>query len=593
MLFLRPLLAIYLCFFAVPVVWVAAEETYSSGDMSWTVDSYGVLKTKQWPLVSTLLLTIEESIRKDQKTAKPAAQKPLPELHYGSDRSVTLLAMSEDKKKLTQTIQRSVRFDQERKAVRVLDIITSATDETQYLTLRYQTRWQPTIVPKLAKPLFISKPPEAKSPIAALIAAQETTLPVMYQLFGNDAKGWKRKITVHQDLLDWTYTGVLPAKQRVVLLHWLTFTNDVKADTVDKVISTLTSGGMPEEDSLSEDILKELANFPIPVKAPASSKIATNESKPKLAFVKAFADAIHVDFSTEVDQLMFTSGAVVKGTFDAKKVQLENMGRMRELPLAQIAAIRVKPSPSRVFLRDGTVLSGRLSWASATFQSQTLGKLALKPERLDQLVLRSAAADGKMDFKPVAWIAEDIDGQIIAWKTFPLKPLQTTWAGGRLILQWRDIASIHRLPAPAMEHSLILRDSSHLHVWLDLKESDSALNDCAGLASTPEALLSILDGNAPTSAIIDSALMLADGSVLVGDFAEPNLSWITKDGVIQIRATDIQQIKSNAPLYQIKTTTDTHLSGQPVAPTLSWKRDNQTMNVPWRLITELKPATKP
>ncbi len=593
MLFLRPLLAICLCFFAVPVTWVAAEETYSSGDMSWTVDSYGVLKTKEWPLVSALSLTIEESIRKDQKTAKPASQKPLPELRYGSDRSVTLLAMSEDKKKLTQTIQRSVRFDQERKAVRVLDIITSATDETQDLTLHYQTRWHPAIVPKLAKPRFVSKPPDTKSPIAALIATQESKLPVMYMLFGNDSKGWKRKITVHQDLLDWTYTGVLPAKQRVVLLHWLTFADDVKADTVDKVISTLTSGGMPADDSLSEDVLKELANFPIPVKAPTNSEITSNESTPQLAFLKAFADTIHVERSNEADQIVLTAGTVVKGTFSATKVQLESMGQMRELPLALIAAIRGKPSPSRVFLRDGTVLTGRLSWASATFQSQTLGKLALKPESLDQLVLRSTAADGKMDFKPVAWIAEDTDGQIIAWKTFPLKPLQTTWAGGRLILQWKDIMSIHRLPAPAMEHSLTLRDGSHLQVWLDLKESDSALNDCAGLASTPEALLSILDGKAPTHTIIDSALMLADGSALVGDFSEPNLSWITKDGVIQIRAADIQKIKSNAPLYEITTTTDTHLSGQPAAPTLSWKRDNQTMNVPWRLITELKPATKP
>lgn len=599
MLSLRPLTATCLCLMAGLTAHGATEESFSTGDMSWTVDSRGVLKTDSWPLVSALTLGIEGIKSSGKKPDKTTPQKPLPELRYGSDRSVTLLGMDNEKKKLVQTIQRSIRFDQESRAVRVLDIITSASDEPLELLLRYQTRWQPTVVPKLTNPRFVSSPTDTESPIGTLIATQDSELPVMFLLFGSDAKSWKRKFTDQQDLLGWTYTGILQPKQRVVLLHWLTFADDVKAATVDKMIGKLMVGGLPADDSLSEDVVKELANYPIPVlaKAPASSKPGATDGAMPLALVKAFADALHVERAADADHLVLTAGTVVKGGFNATKLKLESKGQMRELPLAQIAAIRGMPSRSQVYLRDGTVVTGRLSWESATFQSETLGKLDLKPESLDDLVLRTSAADGGIDFKPVAWISDGPEGQIMAWKTFPPKPLQATWAGGGLTLSWENIASIHRLPPPALEHQLTLRDGSRLLAWIDLTESGFPLQDCAALASIPEALLALLADNDAVADIKGASLILADGSALAGSLALPVLRWITKEGEIQLKAADIQQIKRNPPddalLYEIKTSDDNALSGRSAEPALAWKLSGQTISVPWRLITELKPAPKP
>lgn len=599
MLSLRSLTATCLCLMAGLAAHGATEEPFSTGDMSWTVDPYGVLKTKNWPLVSALTLGIEVAKSSGKKTGVATPQEALPELRYGSDRSVTLLGMDNEKKNLTQTIQRSVRFDQERHAVRVLDVITSTSDEPLELLLRYQTRWQPTVVPKLIKPRFVSSPTDTKSPIGTLIATQDSELPVMFLLFGSDAKSWKRKFTDQQDLLGWTYTGILQPKQRVVLLHWLTFADDVKAATVDKMIGTLTVGGLPADDSLSEDVVKELANYPIPVlvKAPASSKPGAADGAMPLALVKAFADAIHVERSAETDHLVLTAGTVVKGSFDATKVKLENKGQVRELPLVQIAAIHGGHSQSRVFLRDGTVVTGRLSWESATFRSETLGKLELKPESLNDLVLRTSVADGRIDFKPVAWISDGPEEQVMAWKTFPPNPLQATWAGGGLTLSWEDIASIRRLPPPALEHQLTLRDGSRLLAWIDLTESGFPLQDCTALASTPEALLALLADNDAVADIKAASLMLTDGSALAGSLAEPVLRWITKEGEIQLKAADIQQIKRSPPddalLYEIKTATDSAVSGRPVEPALAWKLGGQTLSVPWRLITELKSVPKP
>jgi hypothetical protein len=313
--------------------------------------------------------------------------------------------------------------------------------------------------------------------------------------------------------------------------------------------------------------------------------------------VKAFAEASHIERSDDVDHLVIATGTVVKGSFSASKVRLENNGGMHELPLTEIAAIRGGPSQSRVFLRDGTVSTGKLSWESATFQSETLGNLTLKPESLDQLVLRTSTADGAMPFKPAAWICDDAGGQVMAWKSFPSKPLQATWAGGHLTLNWEEILSIHQLPPPALEHELNLKDGSRLHGWIDLTESGLPTPDCAALAGTPDALLALLEGKAAETKISGQTLMLADGSVLAGNPAASVLRWITKDGEIQTKSTDLVQIKRSATtdalLYELETSTGTRLSGQPAEPALDWKHGSRTISVPWRLITELKPTTKP
>ncbi len=573
-----------------------ADEALSTGDMTWTVDSRGELRTGDWPLVSALSLGIEWK-KSDAKKAGPDSPKPaLPELRFGSDRSATMLGMDHERKNLAQTIQRSVRFDQERHAVRVLDIITSAMDEPQDLILRYQIRWQPTVVPKLTKPRFVSSQ-TTKAPIGALVATPDSKVPALFLLFGNDAKGWKRKFTDDQDLLSWAYTGVLPARGRVVMLHWLTFTSDVNLAAVSKLIKTLISGGLPMDDSLSDEVMKELANYPIPENATPTQSPAADGSRATLAWVKAFAEASHIERSDDVDHLVIATGTVVKGSFSASKVRLENNGGMHELPLTEIAAIRGGPSQSRVFLRDGTVSTGKLSWESATFQSETLGKLTLKPESLDQLVLRTSTADGAMPFKPAAWICDDAGGQVMAWKSFPSKPLQATWAGGHLTLNWEEILSIHQLPPPALEHELNLKDGSRLHGWIDLTESGLPTPDCAALAGTPGALLALLEGKAAETKISGQTLTLADGSVLAGNPAASVLRWITKDGEIQTKSTDLVQIKRSATtdalLYELETSTGTRLSGQPAEPALDWKHGSRTISVPWRLITELKPTTKP
>ena len=596
MILLRTLIAPCFGLLVMMAVPGMADEALSTGDMTWTVDSHGELKTRDWPLVSALSLGIEWK-KSDAKKAGPDSPKPaLPELRYGSDRSATMLGMDHERKNLAQTIQRSVRFDQERHAVRVLDIITSAMDEPQDLILRYQIRWQPTVVPKLTKPRFVSSQ-TTKAPIGALVATPDSKVPALFLLFGNDAKGWKRKFTDDQDLLSWAYTGVLPARGRVVMLHWLTFTSDVNLVAVSKLIKTLVSGGLPMDDSLSDEVMKELANYPIPENATPTPPPAADGSRATLAWVKAFAEASHIERSDDVDHLVIAMGTVVKGSFSASKVRLENNGGMHELPLTEIAAIRGGPSQSRVFLRDGTVSTGKLSWESATFQSETLGNLTLKPESLDQLVLRTSTADGVMPFKPAAWICDDAGGQVMAWKSFPSKPLQATWAGGHLTLNWEEILSIHQLPPPALEHELNLKDGSRLHGWIDLTESGLPTSDCAALAGTPDALLALLEGKAAETKINGQTLMLADGSVLAGNPAASVLRWITKDGEIQTKSTDLVQIKrsntNDALLYELETSTGTHLSGQPAEPALDWKHGSRTISVPWRLITELKPTTKP
>lgn len=560
-----------------------AEELFSTGDMSWKVSSEGMISTKDWPLVSVMDLLIQHTKDEVKKAVPKAEETALPELRFGSDRSVTLLAMDADKKNMTQTIQRSVRFDQARRAIRILDIITSVTDHPQSLHVSYQTHWEPSIVPKLASPRLLANPQTPKTPFAALITPPDPKKPVMMLLLGAESKDWKRKITQDQDHLTLTYSGTLKAKNRLLLLHWLTFADDVKASTVKKVVESLSPNGLPADDSLSEEVIKELVNYPIPLQATERPETTSSAA---LAFVDALAAEVPIKREQEVDQLVLAAGSVMKGEFKASKLKIGTKGVIRDLTLTEIAAIQGGLN-ARVFLRDGTVIKGSLNWESAVFEGDTVGQISIKPETLDRLVLRTNPADGKIDFQPVAWSAEEADGQIEAWKSFPQESLSVTWSGGDLKLPWQDITGLQRLPPPSLEHLTVLKDGSRILVWVE--------QQAAAVARTPEALFAMLSGKAVETKVEAPALTLSDGSILVGTMNESSLRWITKDGELQIQTNSIKSIskQSGDAAYDLETKTDSTLSGRPADVSLLWNRAGQTIPVPWRLIRELKPAPTP
>lgn len=578
---------------------VHGEDMFSTGNMEWSLDAKGTLQTKDWPLVYALRLqlSVDKQQGKEEREApkKPAKETPArPELRYGSDRSVTLLCMDAAGKAVTHMLVRSLRFDAERQAVRVLDIITSTVDQDLYLGVLYDTLWQPDIVPKLARPRIINFSEAKKNVCAVAMAATDAELPLFIGLFGEVRKGWKFNLKTSPGELTWKFEGVLKAKQRVALVHWLTFPKDLKKEALDLLRDNFVVDGMPKDESLSEQVFKELINHPISItKAPpAAPGEATG-----LSFLEQFCATLQVERSSDADHLLLDGGAMIEGEFKADALSLEG----RDLVVADIAAIQSGKGTRavRVFLRDGSVQRGLLTWKAARFESEALGTITLKADQPGQIVMRRAGHDGRLAGKPVAWMADGPLGQVLPVMKWPEQPLRCRWLGGEMALAWSDIRSIRALPTPALEHEVQLTDGSRVRGWLELAGAALPMTECAALAGSPVDLLALLAEKTPELASIAAAsVLIEDGSVIAGEMGAPSLSWQTKDGVVTMKAADVVELRrlpevdasGLGAVFEITIHQGGKHMGRPRDAALLWKRGAEVLRLPWPLIQGIKPA---
>jgi hypothetical protein len=581
---------------------VCGEDLFSTGSMEWSVDAKGTLQTKDWPLVHALRLQLsrpKEKATEAAETPKTADKEPpaLPELRYGSDRSVTLLGMDASGKSLSHMISRSLRFDPGCQAVRVLDIITSSVDHDQDLGVEYDTRWQPGIVPKLSKPRAITFSGPDKAACGVAMTASDANLPVYVCMFGQAVKGWKHSLTSYQDSLTWKFEGVLKAKQRIALVHWLTFPKNIKTETLDQLRDSFLTDGFPKDDSLSEQVIKELINHPVRVtrKTPAFD----SGSVTGLPFLEQFCAELKVERSADADHLLLDGGVMMEGEFKAESVSLGG----RDLSVEDIAAIQSLQGTRavRLFLRDGSVLRGLLSWKAARFESEALGSITLNAAQPGQIVMRSADHDGRLAGKAVAWMADGRHGQVLPVMKLPEHPLSCRWLGGEMLLAWSGIHSIRALEAPALEHEVQLADGSCVRGWLEFADEALPLKECAAWAGSPADLMTLLAGQTsepPKKA--GAFVQIQGGTVIAGELGQPSLSWQTKVGELVMKTADVMEL-SRLPeadasglgtAFEITTRQGARHLGHPRDAALLWKRGAEVLRLRWHLIQGIQLATK-
>lgn len=207
-----------------------------------------------------------------------------------------------------------------------------------------------------------------------------------------------------------------------------------------------------------------------------------------LPFLDSFCAALEVERTAHSDHLLLDGGAMIEGEFKAYGLSLDG----RDLSVEDIAAIQSGQGTHavRVFLRDGSVLRGLLTWKVAHLQSETLGSIALKSDHTGQMVMRLANHDGKLTEKPVAWMADRLLGQVLPLMKLPEQPLRCRWLGGLLCL--REGTRVRVLPEAGKS-------------WiktLSLGEQDIDLADLRRLI-TPLAMTSAEEDAEPATSFLD------------------------------------------------------------------------------------------
>lgn len=291
--------------------------------------------------------------------------------------------------------------------------------------------------------------------------------------------------------------------------------------------------------------------------------------------------------STEADHLRLEAGEWLAGTFVVQGLKLDEQPFEAE----KVAAIMSRPGSrqARLFLRDGSVKVGPLTWTSATFESTSLGSVVLSPESPGQIVLRQKDHDGQMKAPAMAWRAESAEGRIEPLHQMPEQPLLCQWLGGEWRIPWNEVADFRALTAPSLEHEVRLQDGSRIQGWLNLPW------ECSAWARSLPDLMALLSGKMEVSKPLDgSSLSFRNGDALKGGFASKTLTWSTANRRIEVKTADISSIRRlsaqenlGLPIFEIQTRQGATWVGRPALTRFDWQRGSQKLPIPWAELAQL------
>ncbi len=321
------------------------------------------------------------------------------------------------------------------------------------------------------------------------------------------------------------------------------------------------------------------------------SKAAT-----RLPILSLEAKRHHAELSEVADQWQPDGHSWLSGEWQASLIKLNDA----PLQTDWIAAIfsSAKSSQARVFLRDGRVLLGTLSWKDAHFVSPILGRVKLKADHLGHLILRSRSTDGSTGKPPaIAWILDHPQGRIIPVTSFAEKSAlicHTTL--GTLIFAWSEIETIRALPKGKSEHEIHLKNGSRLVAWPQWKLSGLSTETCFAWARTPTQLAAFLTETIQETPQSLPGLRLKDGSFLHGAPFDETTLWQIENSEIQLPCKTWVQLKQMAapspdasflgPTFTLKTEAQTWIA-RPRQETFSWRCAGQNWLVPWTIVESI------
>ena len=428
-------------------------------------------------------------------------------------------------------------------------------------------------------------------------------------LFGRPREPWisERRQEGYQLRLE--YSGTLDPGKRAIFVHWVAGRGTKEKGKPEKAFEKFISAGHLVDPGVPKDWVPDVINF---------SKDAFESASPtapasgvKLVKLDQLCRRLGT-VRDDKDHLVLDRDSKIEGELKAAKLTLNRNGFPIPIPVENIAAISGgagKGREHRVFLRDGSVLAGRVSLEGARFISKGVGEVALNVDSLDQLVLRTSLfGDGKLD-DVVAGVAKTNRGEVLYLSSLPAKPLPGRTSVGVIEIPWSDITSIRERSNPDPCFVLSLKDGSRV-ICLP------GFQDTAFRLSNGEDWQAATEMNGYTASAADLEALLAPekeedkpaggwcemtrGTVWAGHAAEGELQIEAAAGVTRFKSSELKSVGRAiiAPVagagvvFDIELTTGLKLRGRFVSPVLRWQRGDQVLELPWSQILELGTEAK-
>ena len=502
------------------------------------------------------------------------------------------------------SVNRVMKFDPTRNAIRVLDILSNSSDQDREVRVSYYTSFSGNGSVRLNGGVFPGGetreygqgvPDNASGAIVLAERSGSDAVPLI--LWGQRDAKWAPSISDFGSSLKLDYQGTVPRAGKVALLHWIAVAGLERGVKLEQSFDRFFKSDRLIEPLVPSDAVQLVANFkpeafqattkPGGVVAPAGRLVVLEALCKRLGITRIAKDSVWVSKESAFD-----------GDFTAKKIAVESRGKSVEFPVDSVAALRGgagRGRPHLVFLRDGTVIPGKVVLDGARLDGE-LGSIGINADALELLVMRGSENDGRRPEHATAfaqrqggefrWLSKAGDG-----------PVEVLTAFGQIRIPSGDLKLVERRREAPFDLQISLKDGSRFRgVWLQkdvkltLPDGTPDVVPVAELERWGDANAAAgdqePDGESKEKGAPRSYVTLKDGSVLAGNPADKELRVLRGADEVKINPADVRKIKFDGDVASLELAGDRKLRGTFKDATVAWQSGAGRVNIATSLLTE-------
>jgi hypothetical protein len=508
---------------------------------------------------------------------------------------------------------RYVRHDPERGGMRFIDVMTNTGQQPHSVHIRCDNEMDvpnsdyfqgaTTDRGEIVSSESSSLPENTKG--VMMHFSQDFSAAQPFFIFGRPREPWAGERRQEGYQLRLEYNGTLEPGKRAIFVHWIGGRGAKEKGKPEKAFEKFISAGRLIDPGVPKDWVPDVINFSKDFfDSPPASPPTRGVPLVMLDLLCKRAGITRDD----KDHLILDRDSKLAGEMKTAKLTLSRSAKSLDLPLENVAAISGgagKGREHRVFLRDGSVLAGRIGMEAARFVSEGLGEVTLNVDSLDELILRTAPEiDGQVEH--VAGVTMTARGEVLYLASLPANPLHGRTSGRVIEIPWSDITTIRERSIPDPCFVVSLKDGSRVVCLPGFQDATFRLADGEDWHAATE-----LNGYAASAADIETLLTpekdgdnkpaggwceMIRGTVWAGHAAKGELQIEAAAGLTKFKADELKSIRrpdsaaalpGAGTIFDVELTSGLKLRGRFVSPSLRWQRGGQLVELPWTQVLEL------
>lgn len=361
------------------------------------------------------------------------------------------------------TVTRRVRLDAEAGALRYLEIFENQGKTPQRVVAAIHTNLGNSarqIVTAQDKLLLGGLGKED----GAFVAVQSDNRPSVVFVVADPKAKTKPELRVSNNRsFEVIYSAEIPAGGSVAFVHYLAQRLNGSANDARELLATYYKRGRLTDPTIPKAYQKLIANFNVG----GAGGSEDEKLPPLLAPLRELAEGMGLS-REKVDGLAIDAESKLTGTITGNDFSIETVWGKTPVAFADVAGIAGGAGVqrlTRVFLRNGEILTGAIRGAKFAMATDSGLSLEVDLDEIHFLTLRATESDGVAPPKAVLLVTTQ-HGDRLALSDTGTQPLEIATPWGTTNVKLAELRSLTSVREPFPSHRLVLADRSQLSVML-------------------------------------------------------------------------------------------------------------------------------